>query len=240
LSDVIFSFAVKLRLRIQVCLESPCRLTSSNGAICTEITDPFADHVFRCLKGGHSVKLHNRIRDILSEIGGEEGYLASKEENIGTHTNENAIMDIVMRNAEQNRRWYYVDVSICHPVVGEHRALVQRSNTGGASSQRREYEKTRKYQHLVQEPFIFFPFVMETTGRVGRLALLFLNDIFISERSKTYVTLARLQSEMYHWLWVKVIKAEATNHVSRNVNSSNNSIISAVVINDDDDVRMSG
>jgi hypothetical protein len=196
--DEVFALALKLRLRLPVADVGVCKLTSLNGAVCNAWVDCNADHTMRCLKAGWATKLHNRLRDTLASLAVKENYLTSIEENVGTD-GEQAVMDIVLRS--EDRPPIFLDISVSHPVTGEARSLVTRGNIGGSAAARREYEKHRRYRSVGG---LFVPFCLETTGRCGREAKLFLERLYPHSSSKRILAIAQLQSEMLSSTWARI------------------------------------
>lgn len=202
-TDEVAKFAITARLRGALCTEHTCQLTSSsNGAVCNEMADRYGDHTFRCLRAGFSVRTHNAIRDTLLIKAETAGYAVGCEEAV----DESAVMDLVLRSCVGNSDTQYVDVSICHPVCSDAKALRQRSNKGGAASERREYEKIAKYQALTPVGVTLTPFVMETTGRVGQKALKLLADLADRSGEHWLTILAALQTVMFRGCFKKFLK----------------------------------
>lgn len=201
LPDDVFRTAIKLRLRMSLCDNGPCPIVSSNGAECNLECDPFGDHTLRCLRGGQSVKCHNAVRDIMGQIAEAEGFLSSLEEEVLPATTESpaAVMDVVLRRQDLTCP-IMIDVSIVHAVAGEHRVNVSRSNMGGAGSRRREYEKVRKYGHVIEN---FHPFCIETTGRLGQYAIKLLYNIIPSPADRPRI-IGSIQAAMLCGLWKRI------------------------------------
>jgi hypothetical protein len=205
-SNEITSFALKTRLRIPHMNAGPCQLTSSNGSICNEQNDRHGDHVLRCLKGGHAVKAHNRIRDRLEKALFDSGYYTSTEELVPELPGaEQAIMDVVARDPTADKT-IFIDVSIVHAVTGEQRSLTTRANQGGAAAARREYEKHRKYG-ACPAPAKFFPVVFETTGRLGRDAIKCLRLLAEDRPLSVSMLIGLLQIELLTSSWSRLTQA---------------------------------
>ena len=135
-------------------------------------------HAMDCNQGRHRLKRHDWIRntllDTLERMFGK-GCARKEVELVGTQHRVVADLEFKHQGAV-----YYLDISVTNPCTAS--GLANNSDVRtGAALQVREEEKVRHYEEVLRDLDFprdhFFPFVLESSGRIGKYAFDFLGVV---------------------------------------------------------------
>ena len=167
-----------------------CRRCEAEGGVDEMNIEQWYTHGMGCRWASNFTLRHNAVRDKLEDF--LKRYTERDESGRPTITKEtmvhegvdgapDVVMDLVYRESRGDQRVYFVDVAVVDPGCPTYVARNSHEQQGAAAAVR-EADKVNSFRQRCgeahQDPStLFYPFVIESSGRMGERARRFLRDV---------------------------------------------------------------
>ena len=169
LAPKIWVSAARRRLRVDIA-PRPSKCRYCWGGTC----DTKGDHAVICGGKGDRNLRHNAIRDLIAKTARDAGFRIMLEHG-GDLGDQRRPGDVAIERFESGKTCL-IDVAVINP-TGESHVKKLREDGAGAAATAYEKIKRAKYEDLDESKFIFVPFILETSGALGKTAKNFISEL---------------------------------------------------------------